>query len=172
MVPLAFLESEMIRKGKKPVDVAEIYGARCVYLLKAKNYILTNGNLALGDGGETHDIMNMLSQYGAMPQSAYIFENYGNGTVIPSEFQAGLKTILDNYIKNPDATKGASWKNEVATYLDEKLGKLPETFTYEGKNYTPRTFADQVIGINPNDYIEFSSFNDSPYYKKMVLPFQ
>ncbi len=166
----SFLESEMIRNGKKPVDLAEIYSARHVYLGKARNYILFNGHMGLGDGGETHDVMNMLRKYGAMPQSAYNLEDYGKGTVKSSEFQDGFKAILDAYMKNEDPNKGASWVNDINNYMDEKLGKLPETFTYNGKTYNPKSFAKEVVGINPDDYIEFSSYKDQPYYQKIVLP--
>lgn len=166
----SFLESEMIRMGKKPVDLAEIYSARQVYLNKARNYILFNANLGLGDGGETHDVLNMLRKYGAMPQTAYTYEDYGKGTVKSSEFQEQFKAILDGYIKNEDPKKGISWVNDINNYMDEKLGKLPATFTYEGKQYTPQSFAKEVVGINPDDYVEFSSYKDSPYYQKMVLP--
>ncbi|WP_091140389.1 C1 family peptidase [Flavobacterium caeni] len=166
----SFLESEMIRMGKKPVDLAEIYTARHVYLNKARNYILFNANLGLGDGGETHDVLNMLRKYGAMPQVAYTYEDYGKGAVKSSEFQEQFKAILDAYIKNEDPKKGISWVKDIDNYLDEKLGKLPSTFTYEGKQYTPQSFAKEVVGINPDDYIEFSSYQDSPYYQKMVLP--
>ncbi len=166
----SFLESEMIKKGKTPVDLAEIYSARKVYLGKARNYILFNGNLGLGDGGETHDVMNMLRKYGAMPQQAYTFEDYGKGAVKSGEFQDKFKAILDDYIKNPDSKKGTSWVNDINTYMDEKLGKLPETFSYAGKTYTPNSFAKEVVGINPDDYMEFSSYKDSPYYQKIVLP--
>ncbi len=166
----SFLESEMIKKGKKPVDLAEVFAARYVYLGKARNYILFNGNLGLGDGAETHDVMNMLRKYGAMPQEAYKLEDYGKGIVKSDEFQAKFKEILETYIKNPSPTKGISWVKDINNYMDEKLGKLPETFTYQGKNYTPQTFAKEVVGINPDDYIEFSSYKDSPYFSKMVLP--
>lgn len=166
----SFLESEMIKKGKTPVDLAEIYSARHVYLGKARNYILFNGNLGLGDGGETHDVMNMMRQYGAMPQQAYTYEDYGKGVIKSDEFQEGFKKILDAYIKNDKPNKGASWVNDINNYMDEKLGKLPETFNYAGKNYTPKTFAKEVVGINPDDYVEFSSYKDNPYYQKMVLP--
>ncbi len=166
----SFLESEMIKKGKTPVDLAEIYSARKVYLGKARNYILFNGNLGLGDGGETHDVMNILRKYGAMPQQAYTFEDYGKGAVKSGEFQDKFKAILDDYIKNPDSKKGTSWVNDINTYMDEKLGKLPETFSYAGKTYTPNSFAKEVVGINPDDYMEFSSYKDSPYYQKIVLP--
>ena len=160
----------MIKKGKTPVDLAEIYSARKVYLGKARNYILFNGNLGLGDGGETHDVMNILRKYGAMPQQAYTFEDYGKGAVKSGEFQDKFKAILDDYIKNPDSKKGTSWVNDINTYMDEKLGKLPETFSYAGKTYTPISFAKEVVGINPDDYMEFSSYKDSPYYQKIVLP--
>ena len=166
----SFLESEMIKNGKTPVDLAEIFAARHVYLGKARNYILFNGNLGLGDGGETHDVMNMMRKYGAMPQQAYTMEDYGKGVVKSNEFQAKFKEILDAYIKNEDPKKGASWVTDINNYMDEKLGKLPETFTYAGKTYTPHTFVKEVVGINPDDYVEFSSYKDNPYYQKMVLP--
>lgn len=165
----SFLESEMIKKGKQPVDLAEIFSARYVYLGKARNYVLFNGNLGLGDGGETHDVMNMLRKYGAMPQQAYTMEDYGKGVVKSDEFQAKFKEILDNYIKDPGAAK-VSWVKQVNDYMDEKLGKIPDTFTFAGKTYTPMTFAKEVVGINPDDYMEFSSYKDSPYYTKIVLP--
>jgi len=91
----SFLESEMIKNGKAPVDLAEIYSARHVYLGKARNYILFNGNLGLGDGGETHDVMNMLRKYGAMPQQAYTYEDYGKGALKSDDFQAEFKKILE-----------------------------------------------------------------------------
>lgn len=166
----SFIESEMIKSGKKPVDLAEIFTARNVYLGKARNYILMNGNMGLGDGGETHDVINMMKKYGAMPQSAYTLEDYGKGVIKSDEFQAGFKAILDAYLKNEDKNKGISWVKDINDYMDQKLGKLPETFLYNGKTYTPKTFAKEVVGINPNDYMEFSSYKDSPYYEKIVLP--
>lgn len=166
----SFLESEMIKNGKKPVDLAEIFTARNVYLGKARNYILMNGNMGLGDGGETHDVVNMIKKYGAMPQSAYTMEDYGKGSVKSDEFQAGLKAILDAYLKNEDKNKGISWVKDVNDYMDQKFGKVPETFVYNGKTYTPKSFAKEVVGINPNDYMEFSSYKDSPYYERIVLP--
>lgn len=166
----SFLESEMIRMGKQPVDLAEVYTARQVYMSKARNYILFNGNMGLGDGGETHDVINMLRKYGAMPQSAYTYEDYGKGSLKAKDFQDQFKVILDDYIKNPDPKKGISWVSDINNYMDQKLGKMASTFKYNGKDYNPQSFAKEVVGINPDDYVEFSSYKDSPYYQKMVLP--
>jgi bleomycin hydrolase len=164
----SFLETEMIRNGQQPVDLAEIFTARQVYLGKARNFILFNGNLGLGDGGETHDVLNIFRKNGAMPQQAYTLEDYGKGVIKSSEFQEGFKAILDAYVKNP--SKNPSWVQDVNAYMDEKLGKLPETFEYQGKSYTAKTFAKEVVGIDANDYLEFTNYKDSPYYEKMVLP--
>lgn len=165
----SFIESEMIRMKKKPVDIAEIFTARQVYLGKARNYVLFGGNMGLGDGAELHDVMNILRKHGAMPQDAYTLEDYGKGTVKSGEFQDKIKEILDTFVKNKD-NKSASWVTDVNNYMDEKLGKLPETFDYNGKKYTPKSFANEVIGINPDDYIELSNYKDMPYYQKMVQP--
>ncbi len=164
----SFLETEMIRNGKQPVDLAEIFTARQVYLGKARNFVLFNGNLGLGDGGETHDVLNIFRKNGAMPQQAYTLEDYGKGVIKSSEFQDGFKAILDAYVKNP--SQQATWVQDVNAYMDEKLGKLPETFDYQGKSYTPQTFAKEVVGIEASDYLEFTNYKDSPYYEKMVLP--
>ena len=164
----SFLETEMIRNGKQPVDLAEIFTARQVYLGKARNFVLFNGNLGLGDGGETHDVLNIFRKNGAMPQQAYTLEDYGKGVIKSSEFQEGFKAILDAYVKNP--SQQATWVQDVNAYMDEKLGKLPETFDYQGKSYTPKSFAKEVVGIEASDYLEFTNYKDSPYYEKMVLP--
>ena len=166
----SFIESEMIRMGKNPVDLAEIFTARQVYLGKARNYILFNGNLGLGDGGETHDVLNVFRKFGAMPQQAYTYEDYGKGKIKSGEFQAKFKQILDAYIKSTDPAKGISWVKDINNYMDDQFGKMPETFVYNGKTYTPKTFSKEVVGIDPDDYIELSSYKDNSYYEKMVLP--
>ena len=165
----SFIESEMIRMKKNPVDIAEIFTAREVYLAKSRNYILLGGNTGLGDGAELHDVMNVLKKKGAMPQTAYTLEDYGKGSVKSGEMQKKIKEILDAFLKNPN-NKSATWVKDVSDYMDSQLGKIPEKFDYAGKSYTPITFAKDVIGINPNDYIEISNYKDNPYYEKMVQP--
>jgi bleomycin hydrolase len=165
----SFLESEMIRMGKKPVDIAEIYTARNVYIDKADNYIRMHGAVSWGDGGSCHDAINMLAKYGALPQEAYSGLNYGTTKNKFAEMQAVLKGMLDALVKNPNGKLSPNWKKAFTAVLDTYLGEVPESFTYKGRKYTPRTFADEVVGINPTDYVELSSFNDKPYYQKTIL---
>lgn len=165
----SFLESEMIRIGKKPVDIAEIYTARCVYKERADAFVRMHGEFSYGDGGACHDVINMYAKYGALPQSVYSGLNYGTDKNVFGEMQGILKAMLDVVVKNPNKKITPNWKKAFEGVLDAYLGPVPETFEYQGKLYTAKTFAKNVVGINPQDYMEFSSFSYQPYYEKTML---
>lgn len=165
----SFLESEMIRAGRPKVDLAEIYSARMVYEEKADNYVRMHGSLSWGDGGECHDVVNMYAKYGAMPQEAYNGLHYGTKKNKFGELQAVLKGMLDAIVRNPNGKLTTSWKKAFDAVLDAYLGPVPESFTYKGQRYTPKSFAKEVVRLNPADYIELSSFTDKPYYEKTMF---
>ncbi|MRJ10410.1 aminopeptidase [Ornithobacterium rhinotracheale] len=164
----SFLESEMLKKGRPAVDLAEIFTARNTYIDKAKNYVRMHGNVSWGDGGELHDVLNSYRKYGALPQEAYDGLNEGQKLNDFGEMQAGLKGYLDGIIKSKKLSK--NWLNGFTAILDAYLGKVPEKFTYKGKTYTPKTFAKEVVGLEPNDYIEMVSLNDEPKYEYVFFP--
>ncbi len=166
----SFLESEMIRMGKQPVDIAEIYTARQVYRDKAKLYVLNGGSLEWGEGGALHDVINMYKKYGAVPQEAYTGLLHGATRNNFKEMSAVIKNMLDAYVKNPAGKLSPNWLSNIDNVLDSYLGKYPESFFYNGKRYTPQTFAKEVIGINPENYVGISSYKDYPYYQRFVLP--
>ncbi len=165
----SFLESEMARLGKKPVDIAEIYTARRVYEEKADNYVRMHGAVSWGDGGSCHDVINMYARYGAIPQSVYSGLQYGTNKNKFGEMQSILKGMLDAIVKNPNGKLTPNWKRAFNAVLDVYLGEVPSAFTWNGKQYTPQTFAQKVVGINPEDYIELSSFSSKPYYEQTTL---
>lgn len=164
----SFLESEMLKKGKPAVDLAEIYTARNTYIDKAKNYVRMHGNVSWGDGGELHDVMNSYRKYGALPQEVYDGLNEGQKLNDFGEMQSALKAYLDAIIKNKKLSK--NWLKGFTAILDAYLGKVPEKFTYKGKTYTPKTFAKEVVGLDPNDYIEMVSLNDEPKFEYVFFP--
>jgi bleomycin hydrolase len=166
----SFLESEMIKAGKQPVDIAEIYTARCVYIEKAKNYVRMHGAVSWGDGGELHDVINIYAKYGALPQSAYTGLNYGTSNNKFGEMQDALKGMLDGIIKNANGKLTPNWLTAFTAVVDSYLGKVPEQFQYNGKTYTPQSFAKEVVGLNAADYVELTSLQDQPFYQKVFLP--
>lgn len=165
----SFLESEMIRMGKQPVEISQIYTARNAYIEKGKNYVRMHGAITLGDGGALHDVINMYRQYGALPQNVYTGLNYGTANNKFAEMQAMGEGILQAVVKNPNGELSPNWVKAYTGVIDSYLGEVPQSFDYKGKKYTPQTFAKDVVGINPDDYVELSSFSNHPWYSKFVL---
>lgn len=163
----SFLESEMIRQGKQPVEISPIFTAYYTYLEKAKNYVRLHGDQAQGEGGQIHDVLTIYRKYGAVPQEVYTGLREGQTRNNFSEMSSILHSINENIVKNKKLTP--NWQKAVTGIMDAYLGEVPQSFEYKGKTYTPRTWADQVIGINPDDYVGISSFKDYPYYKPFVL---
>ena len=61
------------------------------------------------------------------------------------------------------------WLPAFTATIDAYLGAVPESFMYEGKKYTPQSFAKERVGINPADYIEMVSYADQPLYKNVFM---
>lgn len=165
----SFLESEMIRIGKQPIELSQIFSARNAYIEKGKNYVRMHGAVTLGDGGACHDVINMYKKYGALPQELYTGLNYGTDKNKFAEMGAITQAILAAVVKNPNGELTPNWEKAYTAAIDSYLGEVPNTFNYKGKNYTPQTFAKELVGINPDDYIEFSSFTNVPYYTKTMF---
>ncbi|KEQ30855.1 aminopeptidase [Pedobacter antarcticus 4BY] len=165
----SFIESEMLRMGKEPVALSQLFTARNAYVEKGKNYVRMHGAVTLGDGGALHDVINMYKKYGAVPQTNYTGLNYGTKLNKTAEMGAITTGILEAVVKNPNGTLTPNWEKAYTSVLDSYLGAVPEKFDYKGKTYTPQTFAKQVVGINPDDYVELSSFMEHPYYSKFTL---
>ncbi|MBZ4035915.1 C1 family peptidase [Flavobacterium sp. 17A] len=165
----SFLESEMIRLGKQPVELSQIYSARNVYVDKGVNYVRMHGAITLGDGGALHDVINMYKKYGTVPREVYTGLNYGTDKNKFGEMAALIEGVLAAVVKNPNGELTPNWQKAYTAVIDSYLGKVPENFNYKGKNYTPQSFAKEVVGINPDEYVEMSSFTTSPYYQKTTM---
>ncbi|MDR0227669.1 MAG: aminopeptidase [Flavobacteriaceae bacterium] len=165
----SFIESEMMRMGKRPVEISQIFSARNAYVEKGKMYVKMHGAVTLGDGGAFHDVMNMYRKYGAVPQSVYSGLNYGTSKNKFAEMAAIQEGILKAVVSNPNGKLTPNWEKAYSAAIDAYLGEVPSKFTWEGKEYTPQTFAKEVVGVNADDYIEIGSDLNYPLYEKFVL---
>lgn len=166
---LSFIESEMLRMGKPEVNLSEAWIIRHTYSEKAKAYVRWHGNLNFAGGGAFHDVTHMIKKYGIVPEEVYEGLNYGTEKFVHGEFDAVLKGYVDQVIKNKNKELTTAWHNGLEGIIDAYLGEKPITFTYNGKEYTPQTFATEFTGINPDDYVEFSSFTHHPYYSEFII---
>lgn len=164
-----FIESELLVNEEEPIDISEMFTVYHTYLDKAEKYVRLHGHLNFGQGGALPDVMYVIKHYGAVPQSVYDGLNYGTEINNHGELEAILKAMLDEVIKNHNGELTQNWRKAVKATLEAYLGKVPETFKYEGKTYTPRTFASERLGVNPDDYVQLTSFTHHPYYSTFSI---
>lgn len=165
---LAFVEAELLRMGKPELDLAELFIVRHTYNDKAEKYVRLHGELNFGGGGAFHDVFNMIKKYGIVPEEVYTGLNYGEPNHVHGELDAILKGYVDAVIKNGNKKLSTAWLKGYNGILDAYLGELPEDFTYEGKKYTPKSYAE-YLGINTDDYIDISSYTHHPFYEEFIL---
>jgi bleomycin hydrolase len=169
---MSFFESELLRMGKPKVLLSEIFAVRNAYMDKAEKYVRMHGLINFGPGGAFHDVAYVIKKYGIVPQAVYT--GFANGEkeqkdVNDNEMDAILKAEVDVVVKENKISTG--WAKAVNSTLDAYLGKVPETFDYMGKQYTPKSFA-QSLGLDMNNYIEISSFTHHPFYTKFPIEVQ
>jgi bleomycin hydrolase len=163
---ISMFESELLRTGKKPYDLSEMFIVRHTYEKKAQMYARMHGSSTFAGGGEYGDLLNGCREVGLVPDIAYPGLNYGETKHNHSEMDASLKGFMDAVIKSPRLT--TAWFGGLNGILDAYLGKIPDNFVYDGKTYTPVSFMKE-LGINPDDYVLISSFSHHPYYKPFML---
>ncbi|OQY03058.1 MAG: aminopeptidase [Bacteroidetes bacterium 4572_117] len=167
---LSFLEAEMIRMGKKDIpDLSEMFVVRNCYYDKAIKHVRLHGALNFGGGGAFHDATYVLKNYGLVPEEVYSGLQYGEDNHVHGELDLLLKDYVNGVIKNKNKKISTAWKIGFNGILDAYLGKQVTKFTYQGKEYTPKSFAKDVTGLNADDYITITSFNHHPYYQPFIL---
>ncbi|MEZ4935121.1 MAG: C1 family peptidase [Saprospiraceae bacterium] len=162
----SFLESELMRLGKPEYDLSEMYFVRTIYQKKAINYLLRQGKAQFSQGGLSHDVITAFKEGGAVPEEVFSGQLNGEASHDHSEMAAVLKGMLDALVNKGKVSK--KWSDGFVAVMDAYLGAPPASFVYNGKNYTPKTFAEH-LGINPDDYVSFTSYNHHPFDQKIIL---
>jgi bleomycin hydrolase len=163
----SLLESEAMRRGLGDFNLSEMFTVRKMYLEKARNYLLRQGHAQFGPGGLGHDVIRCMAEYGAMPAEAYSGLTHGEKSYDQRAMFSALKSYLDSLLLRrplPD-----DWLKGYRSILDRYMGRLPATFTYRGKSYTPQSFAEQVMHFNPDDYAGLTSFTHHPFGTSFVI---
>lgn len=165
---ISFVEDELLRKGAKDIDLSEMFIVRQCYIDKAINFVRYYGNANFGEGGGLLDVPYVFNKYGMLPEEAYTGLEYGEEKHNHGELAAILTAYLKEVVKNPNKKLSTAWLKGYVGILDAYLGKVPETFVYKGKTYTPKTFAES-LNLNMDDYLAVTSFSHHDFYKPFVL---
>lgn len=159
----SFMESELLRMGKGTYDLSEMFIVRQKYMNQLQDNYLRRGEGNIGQGSLSHTFMNAYRQVGIVPEEVYTGINYDSERHNHSEMVRYMQALADVAVKAK--TRSPEYYKLIDNLFDTYLGKLPEKFTYKGKEYTPKSFAES-LGLNMDDYIELTSFTHHPYYVK------
>jgi bleomycin hydrolase len=166
---LGLLEAEMLRLGKPEVDLSEMFIVYHTYSEKAVKYVRLHGNLNFSAGGAFHDVTNVIRKYGIVPEEAYSGLNYGEEKHVHGELDRVLLENVKAVVGNPNKKLTTVWQEVLNNTLDNYFGELPEKFSYKGKDYNPKSFATDYIGLDMDDYVEISSYTHHPFYSKFII---
>ena len=169
---IGFLESELLRMGKGEYDLSEMFVVHHTMLDRAEYVVRLYGNAQFAPGGSAYDVIYCLKNYGLVPQEAMPGIQYGSTPAdtlpVHTELDAVAKGVV-NAVSNSGLKKLTPvWKKALSAVYDTYLGECPETFTYNGKEYTPKSFAE-MLGLNADDYVSITSYTHHPYYTTFAL---
>lgn len=163
----SFVETEILRIDGKEYDLSEMYFVNYAYVNKAKQYLYYHGNNNFGQGGQAHDVTNVIREYGMATIDAFPGKKT-DGVYNHSELAKKLKDDVAKGNKRRKDFDFTAIMDTVKMDLEEYIGATPEKVNFDGKMLSPLQFSKSVK-INPNDYIEISSYTHHPFYKQFVL---
>ena len=145
----SFIESELLRMGKPELDLSEMFTIRYDYVNKADWYVRMHGKNNFAQGGQAHDVMNVVRAHGFVPEKVYPGIMYGEERHNHSELTPMLTSIVDIAREKKLGKVSPVWQDAFVAVLETYLGEAPLEFEYEGKTYSPIGFRD-AMGFNPD----------------------
>ena len=169
---LGFLESELLRLGKGEFDLSEMFVVHKTMQERGENYVRYHGDASFSPGGSFSDIIACYQKHGMVPQEAMPGIMYGDSLPNHNEVDAVAGAYVQAIGKGNFRKLSPVWKQGLCAIYDTYLGECPKEFTYKGKTYTPRSFADEVLQLNPNDYVSLTSYTHHPFYTQFFVEVQ
>lgn len=165
---ISFLESELMRAGKGEWDLSEMFVVHNVYIDKARIYMRMHGFNNFGPGALGHDVFNAILEHGIVRDRDYSglweYETAHNH----GELHNVLKGYMDGVLRSRPGPS-PKWEKGLRGILDAYLGSIPGEIIIERNRVTPKRFTDDILGLNPEDYIEITSFSHMPFYEEVCL---
>ena len=170
---LSYFESEILKKSGKTYNLCEAFVANKTYMDRAIQVVRLHGDCQFAQGGSAYDVLYAIQHYGICPEDAMPAPGsmQGDSLFNFNEFFSLLEPYVNAVARNKASKISNQWKPGLQGILDAYLGKCPETFTYEGKTYTPQSFAAS-LGLDWNDYVSITSYTHHPFYTAFPVEVQ
>lgn len=170
---LSFFESEILKNSGKTYDLSEMFVANKTYMDRATKAVRMHGDVSFSQGGSAYDVLYCLKNYGIVPENAMPAPGtlIGDSLANFDEFFEVMTPYVEGIAKSKASKISSAWKNGLQGILDAYLGEIPESFSYEGKTYTPQSFAES-LGLNLDDYVTITSYTHHPMWSQFAVEVQ
>jgi aminopeptidase C len=170
---LSYFESEILKNTGKTYDLCEMFVANKTYMDRAIATVRMHGDISFSQGGSSYDVYYCLKNYGICPETAMPLPGtlYGDSLSNFNEFFDAMTPYVNAIAKSDSKKLSNAWKKGLQGILDSYLGKCPESFNYQGKTYTPKTF-EQSLGLNLDDYVSITSYTHHPFWTEFAVEVQ
>ena len=166
---LAFLESEVLRTKGIELDLSEMFVVSHTMMDRATYFVRQYGEgTSYAPGGNIYDVIYCMENYGLCPQEAMPGILYGDTLPNHNEVDKVTRAFLNALTGSGLKKLSPVWKNAFQSIWDAYIGQRPESFVYEGKEYTPQSFV-KYLGLKEDDYITFTSYTHHPFYKSFAV---
>ena len=172
---LAFIESELLRMGKGEYDFSEMFIVHNTYLDRAEKAVRTHGDVSFAQGGSFYDVIYGMEAFGLVPEAEMRpGVMYGKELSVHNELSAVSDAVVAAIAEGKHRSLQVSpdgellWKKAITAIHDIYLGERPEKFTYNGVEYTPKSFYDS-LGLNADDYVSLTSYTHHPFYTSFAI---
>ena len=170
---LSFCVAEILKATGKTYDLCESFVANKTYMDRAIQVVRFHGDCQFAQGGSAYDVLHCIQHYGICPEEAMPFPGslYGDSLNNFNEFFSVLTPYVEAIAKSNSKKLTPAWQKGLQGILDAYLGKCPDNFTYQGKSYTPKTFASS-LGLDWNNYVTFTSYTHHPFWTQFAVEVQ
>ena len=167
---LSFFEAEILKNTGKKYDLCESFVCNKTYMERAIQVVRFHGDCQFSQGGSAEDVLATMKTHGIVPEGTMPFPGslYGDSLNNFNEFFKVMEPYVAAIAKSDAKKISGQWKVGLQGILDAYLGKCPESFTYEGKQYTPKSFMAS-LGIDLNDYVSITSYTHHPFYTAFAV---
>jgi aminopeptidase C len=170
---LSFFENEILKKTGKTYDLCEMFVANKDYMERAILTVRMHGDSQFSQGGSSEDVLDILKNHGICPETAMPAPGTLTGDSLANfeEFFGVMEPYVAAVSKSKAKKISKQWQKGLQGIIDSYLGECPKEFVYEGKKYTPQTFAAS-LGLNFDDYVSITSYTHHPFYTQFPVEVQ
>ncbi|TFG96165.1 MAG: peptidase C1 [Calditrichales bacterium] len=165
----SFFESEIYRLSKRNIRLSEMYTVYWEFVEKARRFVEERGNSLFDHGSMGNAVVRIWKKYGIVPAESYSGmlpgQPFHDHDAMFDEMNGYLESVRTN-----NAWNEADVLANIKSILNHYMGEPPLKVVLGEAEMTPIEYLEDEIRLNLDDYVDFLSMKELPYFQKVVYP--